>query len=643
MEPRPIVSSCAGTIGPIPRGVTVLMPFADITPNSTVLMREGSGMICELGVAPDTGKSCILRAKNGLDAPVLQCTNASGPSQWCHWTQIIGMRIEANGANQTVRTIAAAPTGAVRASSVCTITTTAAHGFAVAEHAIVRGVTDATFNGVWKIASTPTSTTFTYACYYGGAGDTTSGGGSTNAKDADGIRIDQPGENFVLRNVNVQGARHSGIRFTGTMAGAAIGENWGVNGSGIGVHFADSNSTFSVNTIKGDSNEILLRLHGSGTVNVRKLQWENSVATDHEPGVLINGGGGFFVEGFYHGGPPQHTNAIKCVGEGGSYGCNVGIRAFQATSSQYTNLLTDIDYPLGTRTYRVRDFSDAFGNWYGHHFSHGAVGSTKDVFGANVAWVQGDRAASNGTTNNYLLGSAGEQTFVRVSGPTAEFGFSGLSTNQNVGSCVTDCVGNGRVAVIFNDTAQNIYFEHENAGSDAPYRIVTSTGGRINRGPKSLTFFIYSKSDNRWHLMNNPYSATSAAALTSVLRDIDGDILARQLESTVATGTAPIVVASTTEIASLNPQLWHGKQAIDFSAALDFASIGAQGCSELSLTVTGASSGNALVPAWPAALESGLVGIMYVSAADTVKVRLCNVTASPIDPVNQTFGGRLIK
>jgi hypothetical protein len=47
-------------------------------------------------------------------------------------------------------------------SNVATLTTSAAHGFSIGQTVTVAGV-DATFNGVYTIASVPTSTTFTYA------------------------------------------------------------------------------------------------------------------------------------------------------------------------------------------------------------------------------------------------------------------------------------------------------------------------------------------------------------------------------------------------------------------------------------------------------------------------------------------------
>lgn len=110
-----------------------------------------------------------------------------------------------------------------------------------------------------------------------------------------------------------------------------------------------------------------------------------------------------------------------------------------------------------------------------------------------------------------------------------------------------------------------------------------------------------------------------------------------------STGTQPFAVTSTTEIANLNSQLWRGKQALDFSAALDFASIAAQACAELTIAVSGASASSPIAPSWPAALETGLVGNMRISAANTVTVRLCNVTSGAIDPASGTFAGRVIQ
>jgi hypothetical protein len=71
--------------------------------------------------------------------------------------------------------IAAAPTGAVRASNVVTVTTTAPHGYAAGQTVTVASVTDATFDGTFLVAATPSASSFTYL--QNGA-DASSGGGT---------------------------------------------------------------------------------------------------------------------------------------------------------------------------------------------------------------------------------------------------------------------------------------------------------------------------------------------------------------------------------------------------------------------------------------------------------------------------------
>ena len=80
------------------------------------------------------------------------------------------------GAFITEKTIAAAGIpGVSRATNVVTVTTTAVHGFAVGQYVVIAGVTDASFNGTFAIATTPAANTFTYAQT---AANATSGGGT---------------------------------------------------------------------------------------------------------------------------------------------------------------------------------------------------------------------------------------------------------------------------------------------------------------------------------------------------------------------------------------------------------------------------------------------------------------------------------
>lgn len=73
------------------------------------------------------------------------------------------------------------------------------------------------------------------------------------------------------------------------------------------------------------------------------------------------------------------------------------------------------------------------------------------------------------------------------------------------------------------------------------------------------------------------------------------------------------------------------------AAAINFSSIAAATCGEQTITLTGAAAGDSVAPGWPGTLEAGLAGSSRVSAANTVTLRLCNVTGASIDPANATF------
>lgn len=79
------------------------------------------------------------------------------------------------------------------------------------------------------------------------------------------------------------------------------------------------------------------------------------------------------------------------------------------------------------------------------------------------------------------------------------------------------------------------------------------------------------------------------------------------------------------------------------SASLNFPEVAAAGQQELTITVAGAATGDAVALAPPATLTAGLVATGRVSAANTVTVRLVNVTAEAIDPPAATWGARVFK
>jgi hypothetical protein len=78
-------------------------------------------------------------------------------------------------------------------------------------------------------------------------------------------------------------------------------------------------------------------------------------------------------------------------------------------------------------------------------------------------------------------------------------------------------------------------------------------------------------------------------------------------------------------------------------ATLDFPSVAAGADEELTVTVPDAAIGDPVVVAPPAALEAGLAVTAFVSAANTVTVRLVNATVAPIDPASASYTVAIIK
>lgn len=74
------------------------------------------------------------------------------------------------------------------------------------------------------------------------------------------------------------------------------------------------------------------------------------------------------------------------------------------------------------------------------------------------------------------------------------------------------------------------------------------------------------------------------------------------------------------------------------SSTIDFGAISGNSTTDSSdITVVGASTGDPVLVGAPSTINSGLVVTGYVSAADTVKIRIANVTQGSINPANGTF------
>lgn len=79
------------------------------------------------------------------------------------------------------------------------------------------------------------------------------------------------------------------------------------------------------------------------------------------------------------------------------------------------------------------------------------------------------------------------------------------------------------------------------------------------------------------------------------------------------------------------------------SAAVNLGEIPDGGSVTTTITVTGASTGDNVAPGWPSALNTGLSGVMYVSAANTVTVRVFNWSGAAVDPDELTYAVAITK
>jgi hypothetical protein len=81
---------------------------------------------------------------------------------------------------------------------------------------------------------------------------------------------------------------------------------------------------------------------------------------------------------------------------------------------------------------------------------------------------------------------------------------------------------------------------------------------------------------------------------------------------------------------------------ISSTATLDFPSISSNHSEELTITVTGASTGDVVMLGAPAAIESNLTWVGYVSSSNTVTVRLHNSAGGSVNPASATWRATVI-
>jgi hypothetical protein len=80
------------------------------------------------------------------------------------------------------------------------------------------------------------------------------------------------------------------------------------------------------------------------------------------------------------------------------------------------------------------------------------------------------------------------------------------------------------------------------------------------------------------------------------------------------------------------------------TAILSFGAIPTGSCSaSQAFTLTGAAPGDSVAPGWPSTIEPGLLGNMWVSAPNTLSVRMCNFSGATLIPASASYRGTVLK
>ena len=115
------------------------------------------------------------------------------------------------------------------------------------------------------------------------------------------------------------------------------------------------------------------------------------------------------------------------------------------------------------------------------------------------------------------------------------------------------------------------------------------------------------------------------------------------LDAKVLVGSQGIVVTEAANQSTLAVDLGAIPTYLMNAATLNFPSIATGACAaDQTITVAGANPGDAVAPGWPA-LPAGIFGMMMVSGANTVTVRLCNLSGAAVDPASSSYRATIVR
>ncbi len=241
--------------------------------------------------------------------------------------------------------------------------------------------------------------------------------------------------------------------------------------------------------------------------------------------------------------------------------------------------------------------------------------------GAGMASQLGDLAATRVSSTALTVGancSAATPCNVRLGEATAQFTTSATINNTT---------GSGIVRVFIDGSVSPPILRIRGFGGVAPtctgMSCVVDTG--VAFPTDSIPLFTWTATGGTW----DAAGGVDYRAFLSTLRVVGGP----GMSIVPLNGTVTVSVDATSVPNYLTA-----------AATVNFAAINNGACgAEQTFSLSGAAAGDSVAAGWPAGLESGLIGNMRVSAANTVSVRLCNLSGATVDPANATFRATIVR
>ena len=268
--------------------------------------------------------------------------------------------------------------------------------------------------------------------------------------------------------------------------------------------------------------------------------------------------------------------------------------------------------------------------------TRGAAGRIA-VEGVNVATTSDKLSAFAATTSAELAGVISDETGTG----SLVFGTSPTFTTQIV-------------SPIFKGTSTDVVM-HDGAGNVCFRGIRASTW---TDSASAQYFQVGSQSGNTVFTTANAFSAARMAFFAASTQFSNGTRagcpVPTEVFEIISSGNAKIFGVSNTGATTLagalsapSATIGSGTQITAIysaSATLDFPNIAATGgVQDLTITVTGAATGNVVSIGLPPAPDAGVVFNAFVSASNTVTVRATNTTGAGIDPASASYRVQVTK